>query len=113
MKYAIKALFFLHHSTDASIHTMFDACSCDRFFQHLAMNMTNSYKTVYAAAAEVVGMSLQYLSDQERGEDDQKWRTAYIDNISKMLLSIQNTKPDILITCVHKMQLYHKAVADR
>ena len=38
-----------------------------RFFKFVAMNMTHPSKLVYAAAAEVVGMCLQYMEQNEKG----------------------------------------------
>ena len=38
-----------------------------RFYKFVAMNMTHSYKAIYAAAAEVTAMCLQFLDETEKG----------------------------------------------
>ena len=77
------------------------------------MNMMNTHKGVYAAAAEVVGLALRYLAERERTETDKEWQDGYVGNMVKMLLSIQTAKPDVFITCVYKMQLHHPPVIDK
>jgi hypothetical protein len=76
------------------------------------MNMQNSYKVVYTSSAEVVGIALKYMTDTERDEDAE-WLTQYKDNVSHMLLSFHESKPDSFITCVHRMQQHYPAIVDR
>ena len=40
-------------------------CSLVRFYQSLVANLSFKYKEVHAAAAEVIGMALKYLSENE------------------------------------------------
>ena len=47
------------------------------------------------------------------GDDAVKWRETYMDNIAKMLLSSQQTKPDQFITCVHRLHLHFPPIADK
>ena len=54
--------------------------------------------------------SLCYLA---AGDDAVKWRETYMDNIAKMLLSGQQTKPDQFITCVHRLHLHFPPIADK
>jgi DNA-dependent protein kinase catalytic subunit len=70
--------------------------------------MTNHYKIVYSASAEVVGLILKYLADKE-------WETEgfFHDDVTKTLLSIQKSKPDNFIICVHKMHKHYVPIADR
>jgi len=82
----------------------------DKFYQYLALNMTNDHKHVYSAAAEVIGMTLKVLADDDKGEDARAWRDCYLDNIGKTLMS---RKLDQLITCVHRMQSQYPEVSDR
>ena len=74
------------------------------------MNMTADSKQVYAPAAEVVGMAMALMSDEEEGEMEREWRGTYADNIARML---QSVKPDRFINCVWSMQRHHPAIVDR
>jgi len=74
------------------------------------MNMNNDHKSVYAAAAEVMGMTLALLTDRETSESDVERREQYIDDIVKQLM---DKKPDRLITCLHCIQLHFPTIADR
>jgi len=74
------------------------------------MNMNNDHKSVYAAAAEVVGMTVALLTDKETSVSDVERRKQYIDDIVKQLM---NKKPDRLITCLHCIQLHFPAISDR
>ena len=90
------------------IHLLFG-----RFYQHLAMNMSNHYKTIYAASAEVVGMAIKVLSEKEKNEEAKEWRESFMTNIAKMLTPAQTGQPDLFITCVHRMQIHYPPIADR
>ena len=81
-----------------------------RFYKALAMNMNNDHKSVYAAAAEVVGMTLALLADRETSAFEVEWREQYVDGVVKQLM---DKKPDRLITCLHGIQLHFPTVADR
>ena len=81
-----------------------------RFYKTLAMNMNNDHKSVYAAAAEVVGMSLALLADKETLASDVELRRQYVDDVVKQLM---DKKPDRLITCLHCIQLHFPAISDR
>jgi len=79
----------------------------DRFYRALAVNMNNDHKSVYAAAAEVVGMTLALLTQRETSTSGVQ---QYADDIVKQLM---DKKPDRLITCLHCIQLHYPAIADR
>ena len=83
---------------------------CERFYKTLATNMNNDHKSVYAAAAEVIGMTLALLTDRETSMSDVERREQYIDDIVKQLM---DKKPDRLITCLHCIQLHFPTIADR
>jgi len=84
--------------------------SDDRFYKTLAANMNNDHKSVYAAAAEVVGMTLALLTEKETSASDVELREQYVEDIVKQLM---DKKPDRLITCLHCIQLHFPAIADR
>lgn len=84
-----------------------------RFYQFLAMNMQKESKPVYAASAEVVGMALGYLQEAEKGVEQRTWRDEYVDNLGKMLLAFQQSKPDRFVSCVYRLQLHYPPIADR
>lgn len=78
----------------------------------LALNMTNELKVVYAAAAEVIGMTLKLLSESD---SDRDWFSVYIDNLSSMLLRMIDEKKKVgnFITCAHHIQLHYPPISDR
>ncbi|XP_076075287.1 DNA-dependent protein kinase catalytic subunit-like [Mytilus galloprovincialis] len=80
----------------------------ERFFGVVTHQMTNHYKIVYSAAAEVVGLILKYLAEKERETEG-----FLHDHATKTLLSIQVAKPDNFIICVHKMHKHYVSIADR
>ena len=73
--------------------------------------MSSESKNVYAPAAEVVGMALQYMTEKETSDNDKKWRDIYMKNIFKMLSSLQG-RNDQLIVVVHKMSQHYPPVID-
>ncbi|XP_074649158.1 DNA-dependent protein kinase catalytic subunit-like [Tubulanus polymorphus] len=80
----------------------------DRYFFTLAQNMMKDYKLVYAAAAEVVGMVLRYMQDEEQCTESD-----FHDHVYKVLGTLQGGKLDVFITCIHKIQLQFPAIIDR
>ena len=82
----------------------------DRFYKTLSLNMNNDHKSVYAATAEVIGMTLALLTDKETSVSDVERREQCIDDIVKQLM---DKKPDRLITCLHCIQMHFPAIADR
>ena len=83
---------------------------CGRFYKTLAVNMNNDHKSVYAAAAEVVGMTLALLTDKETSTDDVVFREQFVDGVVKQL---NDKKPDRLMTCLHCIQLHFPAISNR
>jgi len=81
-----------------------------RFYKALAVNMNSDHKSVYAATAEVVGMTLALLADKETSSFDVELRRQYVDDIVKQLM---DKKPDRFITCLHCIQLHFPAISDR
>ena len=76
--------------------------------------VSRGMSTVNSAAGRcnlvIFSVSLCYLA---AGDDAVKWRETYMDNIAKMLLSSQQTKPDQFITCVHRLHLHFPPIADK
>ena len=70
--------------------------------------MTHSWKAVYAAAAEVMGMTFLYLSEKEKETEG-----PIHDHVINMLMSINQSKPDNFVTCVLRMQRHYAPIADR
>ena len=67
--------------------------------------MTNSYKLIYAPAAEVVGMIMAYLSDKEKETDGQ-----FHSNVESIMVKV---KAENFITCVHHMNKHYPPIADK
>ena len=47
------------------------------------------------------------------GEEQVRWREEYESNISKMMTSVQQTKPDQFVTCVQRVQLHYAPIVDK
>ena len=73
--------------------------------------MTNKYKAIYAAAAEVVGMVLAYLAEKEK-ETEGPFHT-YIESCLIKVKPDSKVKPDNFIVCVHHMHRHYPPIADR
>jgi len=72
--------------------------------------MNNDHRSVYAATAEVVGMTLALLTDKPTSASDVEQCDQLTEDVVKQLA---DKKPDRLITCVYYIQLYFPAIADR
>jgi len=72
--------------------------------------MNNDHKSVYAAAAEVIGMTLALLNVQEKSTCDVELREQLVEDVVKQLT---DKKPDRLITCLHCIQLHFPIITDR
>ncbi|XP_035175280.1 DNA-dependent protein kinase catalytic subunit [Oxyura jamaicensis] len=86
-------------------------CEIDRvrYFQALTSNMgLLRYKEVYAAAAEVLGLALQYIAERENILEDQVY-----DCVIKQLKHHQNTQQDKFIICLNKVVKNFPPLADR
>ncbi|KAH0617727.1 hypothetical protein JD844_016250 [Phrynosoma platyrhinos] len=86
-------------------------CGIDsvRYFQALTDNMALvRYKEVYAAAAEVLGLSLQYIAEKEN-----VFEGPIYDLVIKQLKQHQNTKDDKFIVCLNKLTKNFPPLADR
>ncbi|XP_048384539.2 DNA-dependent protein kinase catalytic subunit [Stegostoma tigrinum] len=86
-------------------------CKCEidseRYFQRLVHNITlTRYKEVYAAAAEVLGLVLQYLAEKPMD-------FAVHDLVVKELQQLHNTKEDKFIVCLSKIAKHFPPFADR
>uniref|UniRef100_A0A672TW27 DNA-dependent protein kinase catalytic subunit n=1 Tax=Strigops habroptila TaxID=2489341 RepID=A0A672TW27_STRHB len=82
-------------------------CEIDRvrYFQALTSNMgLLKYKEVYAAAAEVLGLALQYIAEREN---------VIYDCVIKQLKHHQNTQQDKFIQCLNKVVKNFPPLADR
>uniref|UniRef100_A0A8C3TYH6 DNA-dependent protein kinase catalytic subunit n=1 Tax=Catharus ustulatus TaxID=91951 RepID=A0A8C3TYH6_CATUS len=86
-------------------------CEIDRvrYFQALTSNMgLLKYKEVYAAAAEVLGLALQYIAERENILEDPVY-----DCVIKQLKHHQNTQHDKFIQCLNKIVKNFPPLADR
>uniref|UniRef100_A0A8B9FXA0 DNA-dependent protein kinase catalytic subunit n=1 Tax=Amazona collaria TaxID=241587 RepID=A0A8B9FXA0_9PSIT len=82
-------------------------CEIDRvrYFQALTSNMgLLKYKEVYAAAAEVLGLALQYIAEREN---------VIYDCVINQLKHHQNTQQDKFIQCLNKVVKNFPPLADR
>ncbi|KAI1243372.1 hypothetical protein IHE44_0000969 [Lamprotornis superbus] len=86
-------------------------CEIDRvrYFQALTNNMgLLKYREVYAAAAEVLGLALQYIAERENILEDPVY-----DCVTKQLKHHQNTQHDRFIQCLNKVVKNFPPLADR
>ncbi|PKU35877.1 hypothetical protein llap_13819 [Limosa lapponica baueri] len=86
-------------------------CEIDRarYFQALTSNMGFlKYKEVYAAAAEVLGLALQYIAKSENVLEDPVY-----DCVIRQLKHHQNTQQDKFIQCLNKVVKNFPPLADR
>uniref|UniRef100_A0A8B9FR78 DNA-dependent protein kinase catalytic subunit n=1 Tax=Amazona collaria TaxID=241587 RepID=A0A8B9FR78_9PSIT len=86
-------------------------CEIDRvrYFQALTSNMgLLKYKEVYAAAAEVLGLALQYIAERENVLEDPVY-----DCVINQLKHHQNTQQDKFIQCLNKVVKNFPPLADR
>ncbi|KYO26142.1 DNA-dependent protein kinase catalytic subunit isoform B [Alligator mississippiensis] len=86
-------------------------CEIDstRYFEALVNNMASlKYKEVYAAAAEVLGLTLRYIAEKENITEGPIY-----DCVVKQLKQHQNTKEDKFILCLNKVVKNFPPVADR
>ncbi|XP_071593605.1 DNA-dependent protein kinase catalytic subunit [Heliangelus exortis] len=86
-------------------------CEIDRvrYFQALISNMgLLKYKEVYAAAAEVLGLALQYIAERENVLEDPVY-----DCVVRQLKHHQNTQQDKFIQCLNKVVKNFPPLADR
>ncbi|GAB5583955.1 DNA-dependent protein kinase catalytic subunit isoform X1 [Prionailurus iriomotensis] len=80
-----------------------------KYFQALVTNMSFvKYKEVYAAAAEVLGLILQYVTKKENILEDLVYEL-----IVKQLKQHQNTMEDKFIVCLNKAVKNFPPLADR
>ncbi|XP_066480516.1 DNA-dependent protein kinase catalytic subunit [Tiliqua scincoides] len=86
-------------------------CEIDnvRYFQALAKNLGFiRYKEIYAAAAEVLGLVLQYIAEKEN-----IFEGPVYDLVIKQLQQHQNSKDDKFIVCLNKVTKSFPPLADR
>uniref|UniRef100_UPI00398F68DD DNA-dependent protein kinase catalytic subunit isoform X2 n=1 Tax=Pristiophorus japonicus TaxID=55135 RepID=UPI00398F68DD len=79
----------------------------ERYFQRLVHNISlTRYKEVYAAAAEVLGLVLQYLAEK-------RMDVSIHDSVVKELQQLHDTKEDKFIVCLSKIVKHFPPFADR
>ncbi len=80
----------------------------DKFNETLLKNMKNSFRNIYAAAAEVVGMLLNVK--KLKGESNQR----LLEQLSFILKwhSSQNTQ-DTYVTCIYSLQKHYPDIVDK
>ncbi|XP_034980550.2 DNA-dependent protein kinase catalytic subunit [Zootoca vivipara] len=80
-----------------------------KYYQALTNNMAFvKYKEVYAAAAEVLGLILHYISEKEK-----IFEGPVYDLVIQQLKQHQNTKEDKFIVCLNKVTKNFPTLADR
>jgi hypothetical protein len=75
--------------------------------------MTDSSRPVMAAAAEVTGMAMKVMAEQETDDESKQWQNKYADNVDKLLQGFLDNRLDSLLTCVHRMSLHYAPIAER
>ncbi|ETE68703.1 DNA-dependent protein kinase catalytic subunit, partial [Ophiophagus hannah] len=86
-------------------------CEIDsiRYFQALSNNIALiRYREVYVAAAEVLGLILQYIAEKEN-----TFEGPIYDMVIKQLMLHQNTREDKFIVCLNKITKNFPPLADR
>ncbi|XP_072167838.1 DNA-dependent protein kinase catalytic subunit-like [Diadema setosum] len=92
------------------LHPLSQSCDVDedRFYSVLASNLGNKYKAVHAAAAEVIGMAMKQMAENDQIND------GHLHEVTQRELNqLSAGKEVIYITCIHKIHLHHPAFADR
>ncbi|XP_064600499.1 DNA-dependent protein kinase catalytic subunit-like [Liolophura sinensis] len=80
----------------------------EKYLVTLAGLMNHHYKTVYAAASEVMGMVFRHLA-----EVDKETEGALHTYVGNLLTSLQSSRQDSFIVCAHGMHKHYPQVADR
>lgn len=78
------------------------------FYRALVKCMRDQSKTVHAPAAEVVGLLLKWLQDQ-KSFDQEKFELV-LDELFQILSRLEL---NLLITCVHRIQLNYASISER
>lgn len=79
------------------------------FYRALVGNLGNKYKEVYAAAAEVLGMTLNYISDHTHTDAG-----PLHDIIANQLQSLlQQRNEDRFTVCLHKLAEAYPPLVER
>ncbi|CAD5112585.1 DgyrCDS1798 [Dimorphilus gyrociliatus] len=82
----------------------------NRYYNALFNCLSQRSRGAYGSAAEVTGMVLKYLS---ANSTDKSWLESKDDELSKRLDSIKTSKIDQYITCLYKIQLNYKSIAEK
>jgi DNA-dependent protein kinase catalytic subunit len=77
----------------------------DKFNETLLENMKNSFRNIYAAAAEVVGMLLNIK--KIKGESNQR----LLEQLSFILK--RHTSQDTYVTCIYSLQKHYPEIVDK
>ena len=80
-----------------------------RYYRSLIQNLSNKYKEVHAAAAEVLGMILSYISEKVH-IDSGPLHNAIVDHLQRLL---SNKDEDKFTTSLHKIALVYPSLVDR
>ncbi|XP_071960307.1 DNA-dependent protein kinase catalytic subunit-like [Antedon mediterranea] len=78
------------------------------FYSKLTSNLSCKYKQVHAPTAEVIGMIMKRMKDEDRLVDGMIHR-----NTEKELTALHSTRKEIFITCMDKICLHFPYFADR
>ncbi|BFZ03143.1 hypothetical protein BsWGS_06182 [Bradybaena similaris] len=82
--------------------------SYERYMQTLVDMMKHNLKTVFVAAAEVVGLIFHHMADVK--EQTSGW---FHDMVVSELTGLANTRVDNFINCVHSIHKCHPPVTER
>ncbi|XP_048062032.1 LOW QUALITY PROTEIN: DNA-dependent protein kinase catalytic subunit-like [Megalobrama amblycephala] len=82
---------------------------CDRYFQSLANNLLMRCKEVYAAAAEIIGLILKYMTEQENQNEGPLLNITF----TKLLDLWKKAVYDKFIVCLSKVSKHFPPLVDR
>ena len=80
------------------------------FYASLTSCLQFKYTEVYAAAAEVCGLAMHYLEQNNSNNSD---LDMFLERVSKELTNYSRMNRDRFVVCMFHMQTYYPAIADR
>lgn len=80
--------------------------SREEYFAGLSRCLSFKYKEIYAAASEVCGLALKYLTPQNDAE-------SLLELVQEQLLNHSRTSKDKFVECVYHMQTHYPPVIDK
>ena len=80
----------------------------DKFNEMILKNMKNSFRSIYAAAAEVVGMLLNVKQSKNQSIDRPLEQLNYV-----LKWHSSQTVQDTYVTCVYSLQKHYPQIVDK